>query len=303
MITVSLMGGLGNQMFQYAAGKALAQRHGVALALDVSGFKQDVLRSYLLDRLNVPEAQPTVALETAEKVENKFGRAKWKGRINRLLGRAHLPKLVEASDEYREPHLHYDPAFETLGPNTSMFGYFQSERYFGSIANSLSTWLAPREALDSAAGETLARIQRSQLPVSNHGRRGDYLNPGTTEFHGVLGEPYYREAVSRIEASVGAGADFFVFSDDPVAAEQLLTFVPGSRLNHVRGDPDRPWEDILLMASCRHHVIANSSFSWWGAWLNRSSEKCVIAPRGWFAPAQLAKLNTHDLLPSEWIRI
>ena len=303
MITVSLMGGLGNQMFQYAAGKALARRNGVALALDVSGFKQDVLRSFLLDRLNVPESHSTVSVETVEKADEKFARAKWKGRINRLLGRARLPRLAAASNEYREPHLHYDPAFETLGPDTSMFGYFQSERYFASIASSLSEWFSPREPLGSKAAETLARIQRSALPVSVHVRRGDYLNPGTTEFHGIIGEPYYREALGRIKSSVGDSADFFIFSDDAAAAAQLLKFVPASRLNHVHGDPDRPWEDLVLMASCRHHVIANSSFSWWGAWLNRSSDKCVIAPRGWFAPAHLIKLNTDDLLPRDWIRI
>ncbi len=147
----------------------------------------------------------------------------------------------------------------------------------------------------------LARIEHSRLPVSVHVRRGDYLNPGTTEFHGVLGEPYYREAVSRIGAALGNGADFFIFSDDPTAAGQVLNFVPKSRLTHVCGDPERPWEDMALMARCQHHVTANSSFSWWGAWLNRSPDKLVVAPRTWFAPTELKKLNTADLYPPGWI--
>jgi len=304
VITVSLIGGLGNQMFQYAAGKALAERHGVPLALDLSGFRNYALRPFLLDRLSVPEAGFARASEAnAKRVPKYFTRSLWKQRVDRLLARAGLPKLATSGNHYREPHFHYDPAFETLGPNTSLFGYFQSERYFSSIAEALRKYLSPRESLGASSADMLRRIERSRLPVSVHVRRGDYLNPGTTEFHGLLGGSYYREAISRVDASVGEGTDFFVFSDDPAAAEQVLDFVPRLRLTHVRGDPERPWEDMALMARCRHHVIANSSFSWWGAWLNDSSDKIVVAPRAWFAPSELKKLNTADLYPSGWILV
>jgi len=304
VITVSLIGGLGNQMFQYAAGKALAERHGVPLALDLSGFKDYPLRSFLLDQLRVPEADLASASKTgAKKPANHFVRSLWKQRIDRVLDRAGLPKLAPSANQYREPHFHYDPTFEALGPQTSLFGYFQSERYFDSIAGALRDWLLPREPFGGAAAEVLRRIERSRLPVSVHVRRGDYLNPGTAEFHGILSEPYYRQAIDRIEAALGELIDFFVFSDDPAAAEQVLNFVPKSRLNHVRGDPERPWEDMALMARCQHHVIANSSFSWWGAWLNRSPGKVVVTPRAWFAPAELKKVNTTDLCPSDWVLV
>lgn len=304
MVTVSLIGGLGNQMFQYAAGKALAERHGIGLALDLSGFRNYALRSFLLDRLCVPEADlANVQLASTEKPTNHFVRSVWKQRIDRVLGRAGLPKLAPSANQYREPHFHYDLAFEALGPQTSLFGYFQSERYFISITETLRDWLLPREPFGIAAAEVLARIERSRLPVSVHVRRGDYLNPGTAEFHGILGEPYYRQAIDRIGAALGEGMEFFVFSDDPASAEQVLNFVPKSRLNHVRGDPERPWEDMALMARCRHHVIANSSFSWWGAWLNRSLDKVVVAPRAWFAPTELKKHNTIDLYPPGWILV
>jgi hypothetical protein len=304
VITVSLIGGLGNQMFQYAAGKALAERHGVGLALDLSGFKNYPLRSFLLDQLRVPETDPTSISEvSAENAPHNFTRSLWKQRIDRILTRAGLPKLAPSANHYREPHFHYDPAFDRLGPQTSLFGYFQSERYFNSIAGALRDWLLPREPFGVAAAEVLRRIERSQLPVSVHVRRGDYLKPGTAEFHGILSEPYYRQAMDRIEAALGEGIDFFVFSDDPAAAEQVLNFVPKSRLNYVRGDPERPWEDMALMARCRHHVIANSSFSWWGAWLNCAHDKVVVAPRAWFAPAELGKRNTGDLYPLSWILV
>jgi hypothetical protein len=304
VITVSLIGGLGNQMFQYAAGKALAERHGVPLALDLSGFRNYALRSFLLDQLRVPEADlPGVSEVSAENAPHNFVRSLWKQRIDRVLTRAGLPKLTPSADQYREPHFHYDPAFEGLGPQASLFGYFQSERYFTSIAGGLRDWLLPREPFGVAAAKVLGQIERSLVPVSVHIRRGDYLNPGTAEFHGILGEPYYRQAIDRIEAALGEGIDFFIFSDDPAAAEQVLNFVPKPRLNHVRGDPQRPWEDMALMARCRHHVTANSSFSWWGAWLNRSPDKVVVAPRAWFAPTELKKLNMTDLYPPGWILV
>lgn len=303
MITVSLLGGLGNQMFQYAAGKALAERHGVRLALDISGFRDDPLRSFLLDRLLVPEAIPTAEARAgaAGKAQGNFERAKWKGRIDRLLRCAGLPPMVQSPHDYREPHFHYDPVFEGLGSHTTLFGYFQSERYFAPIAKQLRGWFSLREPVGGAAGEILARIEASRLPISVHVRRGDYLNPGTAEFHGIIGEPYYREALGRLEQATGGEPELFVFSDDPAAAEHVLNFVPKSRLVHVRGAAEGPWEDMALMARCRHHVIANSSFSWWGAWLNGAEGKQVIAPREWFAPAELKRHNTADLYPAGWI--
>jgi hypothetical protein len=301
VITVSLIGGLGNQMFQYAAGKTLAERHGVPLALDISGFRDYALRPFLLNRLLVPEAITSVQSEPAERPENNFTRSKWKARIDRLLGKAGLPKLASSPNEYREPHFHYDPAFEALGPRVSLFGYFQSERYFVSIAGRLRDWFSLGEPLGRAAAVTLARIETSRQPISVHVRRGDYLNPGTVEYHGILGEPYYREALALLEAAAGQDAELFVFSDDAAAAEQVLNFLPKSQLIHVRGDPARPWEDMALMARCRHHVIANSSFSWWGAWLNRAPDKIVVAPRAWFAPAEFGKRNTGDLYAPGWI--
>lgn len=290
-------------MFQYAAGKALAERHGVPLVLDISGFRDYALRPFLLDRLSVPEAITATQAKAAVKPEDNFARAKWKGRIDRLLGKAGLPKLASSPNEYREPHFHYDPAFEMLGSQISLSGYFQSERYFHSIAENLRVWFSAREPLGASAAAALKRIEASLLPVSVHVRRGDYLKPGTHEVHGILGEAFYRQVFGHLESMIGREAEIFLFSDDPLAAEQVLSFVPGSRLNHVRGDPERPWEDIALMARCRHHVIANSSFSWWGAWLNPSPAKIVVAPKAWFAATELIKRNTKDLYPAGWILV
>ena len=286
-------------MFQYAAGKALAERHGVKLALDLGGFRRYSQRLFLLNHLSVPEA----CSEAVPVSGIPFARGVWRQRVNRLLDLAGLPKPAVVLGQYCEPHFQYDPGFELLGPKTVLFGYFQSERYFSSIAEILCDSFSPREPLGAKAAATLAHIEASRLGVSVHIRRGDYLNPGIAKTHGILGEAYYREAIDRIEIGLGQKPDFFVFSDDQVAAEQLLGFVPASRLHYIRGDPERPWEDMTLMACCRHHVVANSSFSWWGAWLNRSPDKIVVAPRAWFAPPESRKRNTSDLYPFSWVLI
>jgi Glycosyl transferase family 11 len=295
MITVSVLGGLGNQMFQYAAGKALAERHGVNLAIELGAFysNKHTPRPFLLDRLCLPEVEGW-----ANGADNLV-RASWTGRVGRLLRRRGLPKTGQLQ-YYYEPHFHYDPEFEALGPCATLVGYFQSERYFSEIADNLRDWFSPREPLSGAAAGMLARIEESPLPVSVHVRRGDYLDHGRVKVHGIVGESYYRAALLLLESAIGADAKLFVFSDDPEGAEEVLNFVPKSRLFHVCGDPQRPWEDMELMAHCRHHIIANSSFSWWGAWLNSAPEKVVVAPRNWFAPGKMNKL-TSDLYPPAWL--
>jgi glycosyl transferase family 11 len=304
MITVSLIGGLGNQLFQYAAGKALAERHGTGLALDLSGFPRDEeKRTFLLDRLRVPEADLSNAPELgAAKPANNYVRSLWKRRVDRLLGRAGLPKLTPSADDYREPHFQYDPAFEALGPKTALFGFFQSERYFSAVAGPLRDFFQPRDPLGPEAQSIAGRIAAAEVPVSVHIRRGDFVkNPARVRFHGWLDDAYYRRALTVLQGLVKPEMTFFVFSDDAAAAEAALDFVPAASLVHVCGDPDRPWEDLALMARCRHHIVANSSFSWWGAWLNPSPDKVVIVPRAWFTIEALRGQNTCDLWPADWI--
>jgi hypothetical protein len=304
MIRVSLFGGLGNQMFQYAAGKALANRHGVQLEFDLGGFRVDRLRSFLLDRLRVPETMlEGDETPTSTESSSHFFRARRRQRLERVLAFAGLPRLRSSRNSYREPHFHFDPAFEVLGPDTEIFGYFQSERYFSSIANDVRRHFELREPLGREAQVAADRIATSELPVSVHVRRGDYVRAATAAVHGLLDADYYRKALAQIDDRVGGSPDLFVFSDDHAAAARVLDFVSPARVTYVQGDPDRPWEDMALIASCSHHVIANSSFSWWGAWLNRSPDKIVIAPRSWFTQKGLLTRDTRDLYPSGWVQL
>lgn len=303
MITVSILGGLGNQMFQYAAAKALAQRSGVDVAIDVSAFDGYRLRSFMLDRLRIPELESAGGGLLAPSAPRDFAGFRWRGRANRVLSRLGVKPLANAAGTYTEPHFHFDPAFLELKSPISLFGYFQSERYFGEIAEDLRRYFQPREPLGSAAQGVAEAIACAQMPVSIHIRRGDYVaSAETARVHGTLDLDYYRKALDLVEHRAGGKITLFVFSDDAAAAADLLQFYAGE-IVEVRGDPARPWEDMALMARCRHHVIANSSFSWWGAWLNPSPDKTVVAPRAWFAPAALRERNVCDLCPSDWILI
>ena len=306
MITITVLGGLGNQMFQYAAAKALACKHGVDLAIDESAFRSYELRGFLLDRLRVPEAVRPITGKSSDKSVrlSNFRAMRWRNRADRSLKRLGVARLPQSPTSYSERHFHFDPEFFSLGGSISLFGYFQSERYFAGIADKLRDHFRPREVLGPQAQAVAEHIARSRMPVSVHIRRGDYVKSNSTaQVHGSMGVAYYKKALQLIEGLLDTQATLFVFSDDPADAESILDFVPSEHLVHVRGEPERPWEDMTLMAQCRHHIIANSSFSWWGAWLNPSVDKIVIAPRNWFTPGELRQRNVCDLHPPEWILI
>ena len=211
MITVSLIGGLGNQMFQYAAGKALAERHGFLL--------RSISAAFGLCAASVPAGSLVGAGSRSgsrvrgwcREAGNQFSSAHCGSTDrSRCSGRAGLPKLASSAKRIsRAAFPLRSGRLKALGPQISLFGYFQSERYFNSIAGNLRDWFSPREPLGDAAAAALKRIETSRLPVSVHVRRGDYLKPGTHEVHGILGESFYRQVFDRLESMIGEEAETF----------------------------------------------------------------------------------------------
>ena len=282
MITIRLQGGLGNQMFQYAAAYALARRLGAPLRLDLSCFPGDKLRDYMLDRYNLPAG-----------IEVTSGGGILPVKLRRFLPEKGL---------YREPHFHVDPWLFNLQNPAILEGYFQSEQYFSACAGDIRAHFTLKDGFSAGSATLKTRIEEAPVSVSLHMRRGDYVSdPKVRAVHGCLTEDYYREAVQIIQEKCGAGVRFFIFSDDPDYAESTFDFCPDKHI--VRGNDASPHEDMQLMACCDHHIIANSSFSWWGAWLNDAPGKTVVAPRRWFGPETMKEKNTKDLLPEEWIKI
>ena len=280
-------------MFQYAAGRVLALRHDAELKLDLSSFADYPLRRYELG------AFPITA-EILDKVDGApqatSGRG-WRGRIGRLTG-ALKSRPPTAMPVYREPHFHFDPSFASLKAPVHLMGYWQSPRYFGEIADVLRRDFTPRSPLDPINAAVAARIDNCDA-VSLHVRRGDYVaDPTTAKYHGICSIDYYERAIACVRDRI-AGLQLFIFSDDPVWVRDNLMFdVPATFV--AANSADHGYRDMQLMAQCKHHIVANSSFSWWGAWLNPSPEKIVIAPKDWFAAPGI---DTRDLVPEAWIRL
>ncbi|OGR35006.1 MAG: hypothetical protein A2051_10340 [Desulfovibrionales bacterium GWA2_65_9] len=295
MIVVRLQGGLGNQMFQYAVGRALALARGVELVFDLSALAEDPLRSYALGdfqlaarlarpgelaRLRSPLAYRLMRLSSG----NPAGRA-----LLRALG---LPVLYEERASTHAPEVAYLPGHSLL------VGFFQSERYFESIAGQLRQDFSLPRPLTPASALLAERINACES-VSIHVRRTDYVdNPETCAMHGVLTPAHYTHCVELLSGRI-ATPEFFVFSDDPDWAEEHIR--PGFPTTWVRPRPGASdTEDLVLMSRCRHNILANSSFSWWAAWLNPNPEAQVLAPKRWYQdPARSAE----DLLPQRWEQV
>lgn len=295
-VYVRLIGGLGNQMFQYATGRALALRNGAELKLDVSGFVTYGLRRYELDSYpiaaTVASAPELEAFASAPVVPPRTG-------VKGLLSRLVAPKNASSpAVHYREPHFQFDPGVQGLHPPILLDGYWQTERYFADAAEALRRELDPTEPLEEDNARIAEQIDQA-VAVSLHVRRGDYVsNAHANAYHGVCSLDYYRAAISHVAERV-EGVHLFVFSDDAEwTRENLKSDLPATYV--AANPPDRGFRDMQLMTRCRHHIIANSSFSWWGAWLNAKPGKVVVAPRRWFAKGDN---DTRDLVPSDWVRL
>ncbi|MBU1312778.1 MAG: alpha-1,2-fucosyltransferase [Alphaproteobacteria bacterium] len=292
MITVKLLGGLGNQMFQFATGRAVARRLGSELLLDISSFERYDLRRFELEDWAINARVATASeLARAGVVPSS---PRMLTRISRLLGLA-LPATT-----FRESSFAYDPGILQVTDPVYLDGYFQSERYFSDVAGYLREEFVLRQPTDAKnkAMEALIR-DAGPLAVSLHIRRGDYVaNAQTAQYHGVCSLDYYSAAVAHIAEQVGGG-HYFVFSDDLAWVRENLKITQPMTLVDVNG-PDKGAWDMALMTACRHHIIANSSFSWWGAWLNPRPDKIIVAPKRWFAGASH---DTTDLVPASWIRL
>lgn len=291
-VIANLIGGLGNQMFQYATGRAVAHRHGVPLLLDSSGFAHYDLRRYELGELSIQ-----ARLATEDELTHAGVKAKAPtllSRVSKALG------LDRTANLLKEESFTYDTRIEQATPPVYLDGYWQSERYFSTIRTQLLQELTLKNNWGPSNEDMFGQIQAAGAgAVSLHVRRGDYVtNAHTASYHGVCSLDYYRAAVAYIAERVSV-PQFFIFSDDHDWVRQSLqTGFPTTFV--AVNSADNGIYDLMLMRSCRHHIIANSSFSWWGAWLNSSEDKIVVAPQHWFSGASH---DTSDLIPVSWIRL
>jgi hypothetical protein len=288
-----LQGGLGNQMFQYAIARALSEHYQSAFLLDRSWFDvpqaETTPRPYQLDLLNIQEGLDS---EVAfPKRPNKLMRS-----LQKWLPVGPVIYYQQNAFEFDARLLHLKAISQR---DLFLFGYWQAFPYIETIRPILQSEFKTKKSIAEHYQPYLEQIRSSQA-VMLHIRRGDYVNsPSAAKFHGVLPLSYYQQAIEALLLNQ-PNAHFFIFSDDlPWAKEALpkdlkITFVENS------SKPDAAAQELQLMYECQHHIIANSSLSWWGAWLKKDCSGLVFAPNRWISDSSL---DLSNLLPANWQRI
>lgn len=282
MIVVRLRGGLGNQMFQYAIGKNLALQNNTILKFDVSELEQDKLRHYELDIFNISGSIATRFTMMFVCIFNK--------RImSKILGKYYL--CIKQQD------LYFNEKMLLKKGNIYLDGYWQSENYFKEIRNIIINDFMIKNKPDKRNKLMIEKIKNSNS-VCIHIRRGDYIsNAKTNKFHGHCSLKYYYNAIEIIIKKV-KNPTFYIFSDDSQwTKENLKLKYPTIYVNI--NSPKKGYEDLRLMSNCKYFIIANSSFSWWGAWLSNTPNKIVCAPKRWFK----STYDEGDIIPKSWIRV
>lgn len=262
MITVRLKGGLGNQMFQYALGRVLATKHNTDLFLDLNYFKNKNFtpREYNLDQFNI-KAQ--------------------------IIEKSKIPLLLKF----------FLPSIKKFNWNGNIYldGYFQSEKYFKEytevIRKDFTLKNSPAQNI-----QILAEEIKKANSVCIHVRRGDYVG---NKFHEVVNNEYYVKGIEYIKNHAPIDK-IYIFSDDIEWCKNNISFELPTMFVGPEYAGEKGEGHMFLMSKCKNFIIANSSFSWWAAWLSNNEEKIVICPKQWFPDASR---DTKDLIPKEWIRI
>lgn len=290
MNIVQIHSGLGNQMFQYALYLALRHRTPET-KIDVSVFAHRPSHNgYELER--VFGVRPNYA-SVAERNRMADVGKEWYAQVRRaLFGARHTEgQLIHEPD----PANGWAPDI-LQAKNAYLQGYWQSEHYFEEVTDEVKSAFTFRQPLPEEAQQLANTITAAPNSVSVHIRRGDYLKARRIDDYTVCNESYYRRAVAYMQAHV-TNARFYVFSDEPTWGREQQLF-PADTVFVSGHNGEQAYIDMQLMSLCRHHIIANSSFSWWGAWLGQEQETITVAPNRWFRHRP-----RPDIVPTRWIQI
>jgi hypothetical protein len=290
MILVKLQGGLGNQMFQYATSRSLIKQPD-KVQFDHTFLEQNnadkehfTARKFELDIFKNIKANKTPKWKV-----NFFMSQSFSFRLLRLILNRRLLFIRQIENELITLPIH------SKNGNLYLDGYFQSEKYFKPIRQQLLNEFEFPE-FDPYNEDLKQQIIKSRNSVSIHVRRGDYIkSERILNVHGVLNYSYYQKAIDILNA-VFTGLDFFIFSDDMKWAKETFKEYNTQFFDHNKGNES--WKDMALMSYCKHHIIANSSFSWWGAWLSKNTGY-TFAPSRWFNPLTV-NFNIRDFIPDNW---
>jgi len=285
MIITNLKGGTGNQMFQYALGRHLAFKNNDTLKLDVTNLSiasevGNIYRPFALEAFNVKKEIATS--EETQNIKYPYG----------ILSKIWIWFSFKILKKF---NVLFNPSILNLKGDIYLDGYWQSPKYFEKIREVLLEEFTLNSALSFDASNLEKTISET-IAVSLHVRRGDYVkNPQVLKEFGICSIDYYKRAIKHIEDSVDSPT-YFVFSDDLAWVKKNLPV--GEKVVYIQGENITDTEELTLMSKCKHNIIANSTFSWWGAWLNQNSNKIVVAPTPWFETQPYDK----DLILKSWIQ-
>ncbi len=278
MIIIRLVSGLGNQLFQYATARSLALRLGTELKFDLSFYEQFKQRRFQLDLFNVEGSIATPEeIERIKKIHPTLGKEPSPARF--------MPEIFSYPDD-----VHLD-------------GYYGDERYFLDIADQLRAEITLKYPPSEAAKKILERIEAAECSVSIHIRHGDFVVNRAENYRGVLPLEYYYDCINELRKN-HERLTVFAFSDDLPWVKKY--FRPSAAVEYVEGTSDV--EELLLMSRCRHNITANSTFSWWGAWLNGHADKKIFRPNPYnmveppLPPPDPLRVNNPNSIES-WIRM
>lgn len=290
MIIVNLTGGLGNQMFQYAFGKIQSNESGIPLKIHFTNALFCTDREYSLDcfRINTPIATAKDLARTGFPQSN-LGRI-----IYRLAKELGISELIYSRIVTERNYLKKLLKFN-MRKDYYFEGYWQGEKYIGKNAVEILKTFSFSKKISSDIVAIREKINNTNS-VAIHVRRGDYVtNPQVRKVFKPCGEDYYKRSIKYLNIKIKSPV-YFIFSDDISWVENhIKTNRPTFYINN-----NKPWEDMFLMSQCKHNIIANSSFSWWSAWLNQNKNKTVIAPVNWTSKSKSKELK---ILPYGWITI
>jgi hypothetical protein len=285
MKIIRFLGGLGNQMFQYACYKALDKKYP-DVKVDLNSFSFDTAHNgyELEDVFDLTMNKVSPFIGGIYDIKNR----KWIYRkIRRVLS-------LKKHHKTEQKDFTYDPSIFSDSKSRYYSGFWQNEGYFISIADEIRKDFEFRPLTDKQNASILDKIKQTNS-VGVHIRRGDYVNHPT--FGGICGKTYYQEAIQLIKSNTDA-AQFFIFSNDIDWCVENLDIKGCDFISWNKGA--HSYIDMQLMSACKHNIIANSSFSWWAAWLNSNPDKIVIGPKKWLQDDQY---DTSTLLPSDWIKV
>ena len=300
MIVAKLMGGLGNQMFQYATGRFLSEKYGWPLLLDIEWYRHQELRRYTLDCFNIRE---NLFTNFHKSKFNNYGFNQSEICIAKILRKVGLGGIANFFNE-RSLVITEKNEDLILSPEVSEFdsiyitGDLQNHKYFEEIRNILLFEYTPRYQPSVEFKSSINKLQNTNS-VSIHLRFGDYLHDViTSKTHGALSIEYYKKGIDYIKSRI-KNPVFYVFSDDVIKAKEFMDSIETNYEILSTNKASHAFEDLTLMSKCKHNIIANSTYSWWSAWLNSNDSKIIVSPKNWF---KKTKINPN-LIPPSWIQI